>query len=39
MTGYGPGASPGGSDQAARIQKPFTAQALLQAVHQALETT
>ena len=36
MTGYGPGASPGISDQVARIQKPFTAQALLQAVHQAL---
>jgi PAS domain S-box-containing protein len=36
MTGYGPGASPGGSDSAARIQKPFTAQTLLQAVQQAL---
>ena len=36
MTGYGPGASPGISDQVARIRKPFTAQALLQAVHQAL---
>jgi two-component system cell cycle sensor histidine kinase/response regulator CckA len=36
MTGYGPGAAPGGSDPAARIQKPFTAQTLLQAVQQAL---
>ena len=36
MTGYDPGASPGGSDPAARIQKPFTAQTLLQAVQQAL---
>jgi len=36
MTGYGQGASPGSSDQPARIHKPFTAQTLLQAVHQAL---
>jgi PAS domain S-box-containing protein len=37
MTGYGPGASPpGNSERAARIQKPFTTQGLLQAVQQAL---
>ena len=37
MTGYGAGASPpGSSDRAARIQKPFTTQSLLQAVQQAL---
>jgi CheY-like chemotaxis protein len=42
MTGYAP-AAPGpsgrGGDQAAKIQKPFTSQTLLQAIHQALETT
>jgi len=37
MTGYGQGASPlGSNDPAARIQKPFTAQTLLEAVQQAL---
>ena len=36
MSGYGQVTSPGSSDQAARIQKPFTAQTLLQAVQQAL---
>jgi PAS domain S-box-containing protein len=37
MTGYGPGAAPpDSSDQAARIQKPFTTQSLLQAVQLAL---
>ena len=36
MTGYGPGAPSQASDQTARIQKPFTAQALLRAVHQSL---
>jgi PAS domain S-box-containing protein len=37
MTGYGQGAPPpGSSDRGARIQKPFTAQTLLQAVEQAL---
>jgi PAS domain S-box-containing protein len=38
MTGYGQGASPpGSSDRGARIQKPFTAQTLLQAVQEALD--
>jgi PAS domain S-box-containing protein len=37
MTGYGQGTSPApGSDQAARIQKPFTTQSLLHAVQEAL---
>jgi PAS domain S-box-containing protein len=37
MTGYGQGAPPpGSSDRGARIQKPFTAQTLLQAVQEAL---
>jgi two-component system, cell cycle sensor histidine kinase and response regulator CckA len=37
MTGAGQGSSPRGtSDQAGRIQKPFTARTLLQAVHDAL---
>jgi PAS domain S-box-containing protein len=36
MTGYGQGLSPGISDRAGRIQKPFTAQILLQAIQQAL---
>jgi PAS domain S-box-containing protein len=37
MTGYGQGASPlGSSDPGARVQKPFTAQTLLQAVQEAL---
>jgi FixJ family two-component response regulator len=37
MTGYGQGASPlGNNDPGARVQKPFTAQTLLQAVEQAL---
>jgi signal transduction histidine kinase len=36
MTGYGQDASPADGDPAARIQKPFTAQTLLQAVQQAL---
>ena len=43
MTGYGPAtpdppSRPGG-DQAARLQKPFTPQTLLQTIRQALETT
>lgn len=36
MTGYGASASPQASDQTARIHKPFTAQALLRAIHQTL---
>ena len=38
MTGYGQDESPATPDQPARISKPFTAQTLLQAVHQALNT-
>jgi hypothetical protein len=38
MTGYGQGTSPADGDPAARIQKPFTAQTLLQAVQQALNS-
>jgi two-component system cell cycle sensor histidine kinase/response regulator CckA len=42
MTGYAaaaPAPSPGSSEQAGRIQKPFAPQTLLQAIRQALETT